>query len=209
MKESDELSTRYIVLTLIKTKGPLSASDITKQIGITNMAVRRHLQSLEKDGLIDSERMHQAMGRPTAVYRSTEVAENLFPKNYHTLTLDLLKELVQETGEEMIDRLFERRKTSLYHKYEEIRQEELLEQRVAKLTGIQNDNGYMANWDKTAEGFTMTEINCPISQIANHYEQACRCELQLFESLLDAEVNRSECLAKGGRSCVYHIRPKT
>ncbi|MCZ8514277.1 ArsR family transcriptional regulator [Paenibacillus filicis] len=175
---------------------------------------RRHLNSLEKDGLIECDRIvHQAMGRPTAVYRLTDAAEDLFPKKYHLLALDLLHELIQETGPDMVDVLFKRRKGTLQQKYAEQIKGKKLEDRVAVLADIQNESGYMAKWEKLEssndeEEFIITEHNCPISHIANQYEHACNCELDLFESLLDADVKRSTCLAKGDHNCTYKIKPR-
>lgn len=206
MTPSETISTRKRVLHLLKTQGPLSVNHITDELQITHMAVRRHLHILEKDGYIQTEQMRQAMGRPTTVYQLTPEAEDLFPKKYETLTLDLLKELVQETGNEMVDLLFERRKATLEKKYEPGITGDELQSKVASLANIQNMNGYMANWTQISEReYEIVEYNCPISQIANQYEQACQCELQLFESLLQADVSRTECLAKGGQKCVYKI----
>lgn len=212
MNPPEDQSTRRNVLHLLKTRGPLSVGDIKTEMGITDMAVRRHLGSLQRDGLIETRTARQTTGRPTALYRLTETAEELFPKNYHTLALDLLNELVEEAGSDLVDVLFERRKKSLEQKYGGTVSARTLEEKVARLARLQNDNGYMAKWEavgKAEEAYELTEHNCPISQVANRFEQACRCELELFESLLDADVERTTCLAKGGTKCVYRIRPKT
>ena len=59
------------------------------------------------------------------------------------------------------------------------------------------------------KNIVIKEHNCPIEQVATKYQHACQCELQLFESLLgDAEVSRTECLAKGGQRCTYSIKNK-
>lgn len=205
-------STRNHILYMLKTQGPLSVAELTRQTDITNMAVRRHLNTLEKDGLIESETVRQSMGRPTAVYRLSEAAEDLFPKKYHVLMSDLLNELVEEAGEEMVDLLFSRRKQTLQLKYEANIQGRSLEEKVAVLAGIQNDNGYMAKWRKNestsaqTEEYELIEHNCPIAHVANQYQQACQCELELFRSLLDADVARTTCIAKGDQMCTYLIR---
>ena len=63
-----ETSTRKVILSMLKTQGPLSVHDIAKQLGITEMAVRRHIHSLEKDDLLEAKLVRQAMGRPSNVY---------------------------------------------------------------------------------------------------------------------------------------------
>ncbi|GAB2699869.1 helix-turn-helix transcriptional regulator [Paenibacillus thermoaerophilus] len=209
MNGEKDLSTRETILQLLKTKGELSTKDLTGMLGITVMAVRRHLNALERDGLIRPKTVRLPMGRPAAVYSLTEHAEGFFPKKYHTLTLDLLGELAAESGDSMVELLFERRKESLKRRYEANIEGKPLTDKVAALADIQNDNGYMVEWERTENGdFLLKEHNCPISVIANQYRHACRCELELFQSLLDADVDRTECLAEGGRKCVYVIRSR-
>lgn len=79
MNQQLDISTRDKILQMLKTKGELSAKEITEFIGITSMAVRRHINTLEKEGLIESKTIRQPMGRPSAIYRLTEQAEDFFP----------------------------------------------------------------------------------------------------------------------------------
>lgn len=209
MNQEHDVSTRKVILTMLKTNGALAVSEMAKQLGITEMAVRRHLNTMERDGLIEAKLVRQAMGRPTNLYSLTENADDLFPKKYHHLTLDLLSELVEEAGEGKVDLLFERRKDRLISRYEGQVSGKTLPERVKTLAEIQNSNGYMVDWTESEDGqFVINEHNCPISQVANQYNHACQCELKMFETLLDADVERVECLVKGGNKCSYVIQKK-
>ncbi|WP_281885937.1 metalloregulator ArsR/SmtB family transcription factor [Paenibacillus sp. YYML68] len=211
MNYEPDVSTRKVILHLLKTKGALSVGDLSKQLGITEMAVRRHLNTLERDGFIESKLVRQAMGRPSHLYSLAPAADELFPKKYHTLALDLLGELVELAGEEQVHELFDRRRERLIERYESRMAGKSLSQRVAELTDIQNANGYMVQLDEREDGaFVLQEHNCPISQVANQFQHACSCELSMFRTLLgnDAEVERTECLAKGGMKCTYIIQQR-
>ena len=60
-----------------------------------------------------------------------------------------------------------------------------LEDKVASIDQIQNDNGYMAVWEQDEQGnYIINEFNCPIAQVANKYNHACQSELALFGELL-------------------------
>ncbi|KKO55430.1 transcriptional regulator [Paenibacillus sp. DMB20] len=202
-----DLSTRETILHLLKTNDELSAKELTDRLNITSMAVRRHIDTLERDGFIESRIIRQPMGRPTAAYHLTERANVLFPNKYHAVALDLLDELVKESGENMVERLFERRKETLYKKYTGLMEDKDFQDKISELANIQNENGYMVELKKTSDDeYVFIEHNCPISQIANQYKHACQCELRLFESLLDADITRPECLSKGDKKCVYRIR---
>lgn len=209
MNQEQDVSTRKVILTMLKTNGALTVSEMAKQLGITEMAVRRHLNTMERDGLIEAKLVRQAMGRPTNLYSLTENADDLFPKKYHHLTLDLLSELVADAGAEKVDSLFEKRKERLIHRYEDQIAGKTLPERVKTLADIQNSNGYMVDWNESEDGqYVINEHNCPISQVANQYNHACQCELMMFETLLDADVKRVECLVKGGNKCSYVIQEK-
>ena len=210
MLPQEERSTRSQLLQMLKTEGNCSTGDMAKAVGITEMAIRRHVQAMERDGLIRSALVRQPMGRPCYRYSLTEQADDLFPKNYSQLTLDLFEELEQESGGAgMIERMFEGRRDKLEARFRDRMADRTLEERVAELSEIQNDSGYMARWaadEREPDVYQLHEYNCPVAQVANKYRQACHCELQLFERLLGAEVERTECLADGGQRCTYAIR---
>ncbi|MEX2461882.1 MAG: metalloregulator ArsR/SmtB family transcription factor [Paenibacillaceae bacterium] len=207
MSIKNDTSTRKVLLTLMKTRGSLSVNGMAKELGITEMAIRRHLNSLERDGLIEAKLTRQAMGRPMHLYSLTLLADDLFPKNYHQLTLDLLGELNTEINSNLVNLLFEGRKQKFLQKYKGRMEDKTLVDRVAELAEIQNNNGYMVKWEFDDAGqYVLTEYNCPIAQVAKQYNEACHCELSLFQDLLDANVERTECLSKGGNKCTYLIK---
>lgn len=189
----------------------MTVSDMAKKLEITEMAVRRHLGTLERSSLIGSKLLRQSMGRPTNQYFLTEKAEDLFPKSYHSLTLDLLQDLEATEGSERIDRLFESREQRLTREYEELFSGKNLAERVATLADLQDKKGYMTSWRELEDGsFELVEYNCPIAQVAKRYNQACSCELGWFRNLMGSEgtVERTECKAQGEQNCVYRIRAK-
>lgn len=208
MQQADA-STRQTILHILKLQGAHSVGELALQLGVTEMAVRRHIQSLEKEGFLQSVLVRLPKGRPRHRYMLSPEADKLFPKNYNVLALDLLAELEQEDSA-MVGRLFERRKTRLAERYAERMQGKSLAEKVSILAQIQDESGYMVRVHPDEEGgFTLVEHNCPISNVAYRYQQACHCELELFQQLLDSEVERTECLAKGGLACSYQIRPRS
>ncbi len=200
-------STRERILMLLKTVGRMSASDLSSELDLTEMAIRRHMYVLEREGSVSIVSVRQAMGRPLHAYELTAEADELFPKNYHLLTLDLLDELADDPDTaELIDRMFEGRKKKLIERYAPRMVGKSLEEKVSELASIQNAGGYMVEVEAQSDGgFVLYEYNCPITQVAGKYQQACRCELSLFKALLEVPVERTECLAKGGGKCSYQI----
>lgn len=200
-------STRHKILHLLRTKGRLTAGQLSEELELTGMAIRRHMYAMEKEGCINIVAIRQAMGRPVHLYELTEQADHLFPKNYETLALDLLQELEEDPQTAaLIDVMFEGRKQKLQSRYAIRMNGKSLSDKLEELVAIQNAGGYMAQLEQANDGaYMLYEYNCPISGIADKYQQACSCELKLFQELLNAPVERTECLAKGGSKCSYRI----
>ncbi|MDO7906046.1 transcriptional regulator [Paenibacillus sp. JX-17] len=208
MKIQPEMSTRQLLMTLLKTKGPIAVSRLAAELGITEMGVRRHLNQMEKDGYIETTVVRQAMGRPTFLYALTEHGHEQFPRNYSHLLLELLEELDDSQGSQAVHQLFDGRKHKMLDRYGPKMEGRDLSERVAELTSIQHAGGYMAHWEQEKDGsYTLYEYNCPINEVARRYQHACACEQSLFQELLQAEVTRTECLALGGSCCKYRIQP--
>lgn len=199
-------STRQQILMMLKRQGPLTVSDMAKMLEITEMAVRRHLNTLERDNLIETQLVRQAMGRPTNVYQLSAEAESMFPRNYCDLTIEILKDLEEIEGNDKIAQLFLRRKERLYREIEHKLKNKSFDEKVATLAEIQDKKGYMVELQKTEEGdYILAEYNCPISQVAKEYVVACECELQLFREVLNTTVERTQCYAKGQNCCLFKI----
>ncbi|EAU0476121.1 winged helix-turn-helix transcriptional regulator [Paenibacillus sp. UMB7766-LJ446] len=207
VKREEERTTRERILFMLKQQGTMTAREMTAELGLTGMAIRRHLTALEQDGWIEVREARATAGRPSSVYHLTVRGDNFFPKSYSSLTLELLEELSDSAGSGVVDALFESRRDKLLRSGLPQMKGQDLAGRVEELARIQNANGYMADASTEEDGtYVLTELNCPIVQVASVYKQACRCELELFRSLLQADVERTECYADGGKKCTYQIR---
>ncbi|WP_027416339.1 helix-turn-helix transcriptional regulator [Aneurinibacillus terranovensis] len=211
MNKDKSSTTRNQILHMLKVKGSMTVGDMAEELGITEMAVRRHLNTLERDNLIQARLLRQAMGRPTNVYSLSEEADKIFPKNYHDLSLELLNDIQELQGSEMVEALFNRRTQRLQNTYMDIVSSNSdLDRKLKLLAQLQNEKGYMVEVKKDEETgkYFFVESNCPISNVAKEYTYACNCEKTLFKKVLNAEVEQEECMATGGDNCVYIIEEK-
>ena len=89
--EQTRMSTKEKILDLLKKDVSLSVNELTECLHITHMAVRKHLNNLEKDGLIESREMKKPMGRPLQLYSLSKKGERLFRKIMKELRLNFFK----------------------------------------------------------------------------------------------------------------------
>lgn len=204
-----ETSTRREIINILRTSGPLTVGELGDRLGITHVAVRRHLTSLERDGLITSVQERLPMGRPARVYSLTDAADDLFPKKYGSLTVEVL-EFLEQVSDDLVEQFFAARGERLIQKFgPEVSAGTTLEERVNRLTEVQVANGYLASCEEGADNtFILKEFNCPIHHVSRRFPNACQHELRFFRTVLGTDnIQRVACISQGGTCCRYTIAP--
>ncbi len=203
------MSARDRVLYQLKAKGPQSAGDLAKKLGVTATAVRQHLAELEADEFVEYENERRGVGRPARIWRLAAKSQMRFPDSHGELTVGLLQAMRQAFGEDGLAKLVEARTNSQVKAYRaRIPSRAPLEKRVAALAAIRKEEGYMAEWRKTRDGkLTLVENHCPICAAAQECQGLCAGELRLFRTVLGrgVHIERTEHLLEGARRCVYKI----
>ncbi|MGM9987919.1 MAG: helix-turn-helix transcriptional regulator [Bacillaceae bacterium] len=203
-------STKDRILELIKKETTMTVNELSEHLAITHMAVRKHLNTLEKDQLVQVKLEKQPMGRPLQIYSLTDKGERLFPKNYEGITLEFLHDIKDMYGEESIEDLFKKREKRLAEEYIPHLQNKSNTEKIQEIVNIQNQKGYMANAEEVDENtFELTEHNCPILTVANEFKVACQCETSMLENILEADqVRRVSCKTDGNNHCKFLIKFK-
>src|SRR4029079_1297685 len=138
-------------------------------------------------------------------------ADEHFPKAYGELTNELLG-YVADTDHHLLDELFARRRDARGHgARHRLDSKQSLGAKVAELTRILDEDGYLASYEKVAPGvFRIVEQNCAIWAVAERYGQACTSELEFIRTVLDgADVERVQHMVAGARRCAYEVRARS
>ncbi len=162
-------SGRERVLFVLKTKGPQTAARMAKRLGVTTMAVRQHLSVLQGEGLVDFTGQQGRVGRPARLWRLTRKAYDRFLDSHAELAVKMLLAIRSTFGEESLERLTEEKTRQQIENYRARMPVPgaLLEERVATLTRIQREDGYMAEWRRRRDGtFELVENHCSIAKAA-------------------------------------------
>ena len=203
-------STRRAVLLALKRSGSLTAHELADRLGLTVAAVRQQLTRLGEDGLVTHRPDPVGRGRPVHRYELTATAESLFPKRYGDLTTELLSYL-GGPGSDEVAALFDQRRQRRLAGAEPRLAGSTLEEQVAELTRILDEDGYLADVERLDDGgWRITEHNCAILTVASGFRQACSSELSFIrEALPAAEVERVAHLMDGSHVCAYEVRPRS
>lgn len=204
-------STRAEIVRLLKQRGDLTAADLAGELSISAVAVRRHLEWLEHQGLVShavrrDERSER--GRPHHVYSLTEQGDGLFPDRSARFACDLLGEVERAFGADALRRLLAEQTDETIRG---LRQELAglpFEERVRALAARFNELGYVTEVVPLGgDAFKVVEHNCPTRGVAERFPVICAEELRVYEEVAGARVTRDCRIADGGKTCVYRLEP--
>ena len=149
-------------------------------------------------------------GRRPLLYAATAEADTLFPKAYGELTNELLG-YVESSDPKLLDELFsKRREARIANARTRLAGKDGLGAKVAELTRILDEDGYLATSEQVAPGvYLIIEHNCAIWAVAQRYGQACTSELEFIRAALaETTVERVQHMIAGARRCAYEVRAK-
>lgn len=197
---------------LLKTRGALTAGEISKELGITTEGARLQLLKLTEEGLIESTHESKGVGRPTQYFRLSELGNKGFPDTHAELTVKLIQQIKETLGDEALQTVISAGEQQAKQRYaQQLNQASSLEERIRQLTEIRSREGYMAEYTKEDNGYLLIENHCPICAAAQVCQGFCTSELNTFKFVLGEDVNitRVNHIIAGDRRCAYKIIPIT
>ncbi|HEX5829877.1 MAG TPA: helix-turn-helix domain-containing protein, partial [Gemmatimonadaceae bacterium] len=99
-------STRGRVVALLR-RGARTVEELARSLGLTDNAVRNHLATLERDGIVrqDGVRRGPGAGKPAVLYDLRPEAEPLFSRAYPPVLTTLLDVVIEELPAERASEL--------------------------------------------------------------------------------------------------------
>jgi predicted ArsR family transcriptional regulator len=197
----------------LKRLGTATAPELATALGLTDTAVRQHLDAMEDAGLVTrvAPERSGARGRPPVRYRLDEAANQLFPDRHADLVVSLLSQIRSTLGPEALDALIDARTAAQSEAYRTALpagRRVSLRSRAEALAAIRTSEGYAAEVIPQGRGAVLlVEHHCPICEAATTCQGLCRGELELFRAVLGdgITVTRSEHLLAGDLRCAYRL----
>ena len=197
---------RGSILVQLKRSRQLTAKELAPRLGISLNAVRHHLKELEADGLVEYQRVHQGVGAPTFAYRLSSAGEALFPRRYEATLTELLNHVVEREGRASAVAVLEARYNAITQRLQVELDGAAPAQRMAAVTRLLSDEGYMAEGTTGAGSGTLIEHNCAIQAVAQRFPEICAAEARFLAAALDADIDRREHILNGCSACEYRVQ---
>jgi DeoR family suf operon transcriptional repressor len=207
-------STKQNILQYLLKQDKATAQQLANALNISPQATRRHLNELEAEGLIEYESVQSGMGRPQHLYQLSRRGRAQFPHSYDEFAVSFLDTLAETVGEEQVGKVLQKQWERKATEYRDRVGKGSLQDRVAKLVQLRQQEGYMAELHQLAsqenkQQFIIAEHNCAISEVAESYPTVCGHELEMFAAVLpDCTIERTHWINNGEHRCGYLIQAK-
>lgn len=201
-------STRDQVLQHLRTTGQATIAELGEALGISAVSVRHHLAALQAEGLLRSVEVRRGVGRPHLAYSLTDAALERFPAKYLQFSARLLDELKATLPPDAIEAIFTRMAEGMVADYRRRMAGRTLEEKMEVLVEMLGAEGFMAKWNRAGEAIQLTEYNCPYLRIGQRHPEICTIDQTVIRQVLDAQVEKTNCVLDGAERCVFVIRPQ-
>jgi predicted ArsR family transcriptional regulator len=207
------VGTRNRVARSILANGPSTAVDLGKRLKMTPAGVRRHLDALLAEHLIEAREQRtygqRGRGRPAKVFALTDRGRSVFYQAYDQLAVDALKFLADAAGPEAVEAFARKRVAEFEQRFYDELNDASPEERPALLAQALTTDGYAATVREGGTGVVageqLCQHHCPVAHVAEQFPQLCEAETEVFAKLLGTHVQRLATIAHGDGVCTTFI----
>lgn len=205
-----EGETRHQILMLLLKHSPASAANLGQTLGLATAGVRRHLDILIADGLVEAITVNpsasRGRGRPAKAFRLTDHGRATFGHDYDRLAALALAALRASGGDDAVDQFAQARIQEILTGVTPADSSpESVTSTAAQLVDAFTAHGIPATIQETEGSVQICQHHCPISHVASQFPELCQAEHEAIAKLVGQHVQPLASIATGHGICTTNI----
>ncbi len=198
----------FDIIRLIKCSDGLSVGELSEELGMSYMGIKKHCLAMQKLGYLDTWRRPKELGRPEKTYRLTKKLAPLFPAISDDVSLSILEAATQldpNAAEKLLFYFFRQQTETLA----KIVGGDSVQERAELLASERTKQGYFSFCRYSEqEGLFLEEFHNPLRSLFDKYSTLERMEIQMFAKLLGANVEKSQAEVSGLTRYRFDLSPR-
>jgi|SRR6185503_16215088 len=199
-------STRGQIVTLLRG-APCTVDELAGKLNLTDNAVRAHLSTLERDGLVRQSGLRRGPRKPHFTYVLTEEADKLFPKAYDALLNQLIAVLKSRLEPAEIEDVLREVGRALAADAAS-GQNVSLDSRVHTALKVLEAIGGAAQIEHHGDKIVIAASGCPLAAAVAVHPEVCRLAETLVAEIVKVPVEE-RCDREGRPRCRFELSPKS
>jgi predicted ArsR family transcriptional regulator len=195
-------STRGQIVTLLRS-APCTVEELAGNLKLTDNAVRAHLATLERDGLVRQSGLRRGPRKPHFTYVLTDEADKLFPKAYDALLNQLLAVLKTRLEPAEIEDVLREVGRALAADAQPGNSASL-ESRVQTALKVLEAIGGAAAVEHHGDKLVIASSGCPLAAAVSVHPEVCRLAETLVAEIVKVPVEE-HCDREGRPRCRFEL----
>lgn len=200
------------LLQVLKRSGPTTIRALAAQLGISYEAVRQQIAELTRAGWVRQSRAPAGAGAAarsgpaSRQCRLSAAAEQLFPKHYDELSVELLERVLERFGGAGVVEILARMTDARVARWAPLLAGLSLKEKLKALCSLYEDKDAYMQVEWRAGSPALIERNCPFFNVAQKHPAICSVSVNALERLLGFRVVREQRFQAGHGRCVFRMR---
>jgi len=179
-----------------------TVDELSKELGVTDNAVRAHLLSLERDGLVFQSGVTKGFRKPHFSYALSQSAEMLFPKPFDSLFTQAVAVLKKQFPPKKVEQLLRQIGSELARPYKPAGKTSLSTRLDIALKALTDIGGVVTI---SQNGRTLIKgKSCPLAAAVVSHKEVCKLAETLVSEIVDKDV-QEVCDRTGTPKCRFEI----
>ncbi|HYJ46724.1 MAG TPA: ArsR family transcriptional regulator [Pyrinomonadaceae bacterium] len=196
-------STRGRIVSLLRS-GTRTVSELAEKLELTDNAVRAHLLTLERDGLVRQSGVQRGPRKPHFSYELTHEAERLFPKAYDVLLNQLITSLKGRLPHAALEEILREVGHSLGAGQISDGETGDMEGRVQRVLEVLTTMGGSPRVEREGRKLLIRSGGCPLSAAVAEHPEVCELAQALVSEITGVPV-REHCDRGESPKCCFEL----
>jgi predicted ArsR family transcriptional regulator len=169
-----------------------TVNELAEHLELTDNAVRAHLATLERDGLVKQSGLRKGSRKPHFAYELTAEGEHLFPKAYDALLNQFIAVLKQRLSPKAFTEALHAVGRSMASDQKGAGRRLNLERRLQSALRTLESIGGSPRLERHDNQISITSRSCPLAAVVSEHPETCQMVETLISELVDGNITE-EC----------------
>src|SRR5262249_48006338 len=191
-------------LVLLLQRGSQTVHELAEALALTDNAVRAHLTTLERDGLVRASGKRPGMRKPTITYALTPEVEQLFPKAHGAILHHLLDVLKERTAPKKLEEMARTVGHRMAPNYRPVVQAGRPPDRGEQAVTVLRELGGFCEAERQDGKIVLRCFECPLAPVVEGHPEVCHLVETVLADVLGVPV-RQRCRAEPSPQCFFEV----